>query len=106
MDSREGVNRINCMCYSAAISTVCSVAVIAFMNISLHGPTFLLLGHIPRVAFTVSVVALLLPRGPDATALHFVHFLRQISCWGRPLCQSLGLLTEKESESKKDRIEI
>ena len=70
----------------------------------LCGPTLFLFSHVLRVAFTVSVVALLLPRGLDATALHLVHLLRQITSWGRPLCQHLELLTERERAREREGV--
>lgn len=57
-------------------------------------PTLFLLGHVLRVAFTVSVVTFLLPQGFDATALHLVHLLRQIACRGHPFSRDLELLAE------------
>lgn len=65
------------------------------------GPTLFLLGHILRIAFAVSVVALLLPWGLDAAALHFIHLLRQIVCWGHPLHQHLEI--DREGERKRER---
>lgn len=64
------------------------------------GPTLFLLGHVLWVAFAVSVVALLLPWGLAAAALHLVHLLRQIARWGRPLRQHLELLARRERKSK------
>lgn len=63
---------------------------------SSRGPTLFLLSHVLGVALAVSVVALLLTGGLDATALHLVHFLRQIACRDRPLRQHLQLLTGRE----------
>lgn len=67
----------------------------------LRGPTFFLLGHVSRVALAVGVVALLLPRGPVATALGLIDFLRQISCLDRPLGKNLGLLSTSKRDTRE-----
>lgn len=65
-------------------------------SVTISGPTLFLLGHVLWVAFAVSVVALLLPWGLAAAALHLVHLLRQIARWGHPLRQHLELLARRE----------